>query len=365
MPGAEAATPTTSVDAVLTAAASTAFAALTLSADQATATPSPTITETVPPPATLTPTLMPTIEPVAGVANNNVTVRAEPRRGADNLGGVFFNQGVQVLARNDSGTWYYILWQDSPSGTAWVTRQAIDLTNFDVGRLPIAMIDASGKISMLAPFVWEITGTPLPIPPVPTGDKIRPATIVQAANVRVCPSTACMALGVLELGQAVNMTGRYGENDWAQIDYPSGPDGKGWVARDSLQPSTEGFGSLPYFNALGTPVTPEPPTATPDPNLPPTATDTPAPTPSGPLAEVLEQTGVFSGPASMFEQLGLLNAREKIVVTGQTLNGFWYQIEYPLGTSGRAYVATKFVRILGDMRFLPYLDNLGTPLPTP
>jgi uncharacterized protein YgiM (DUF1202 family) len=364
LPGAAESTPTISVDAIRTMAASTAFYSLTEVALLASPTPSPTTSE-MPLPPSLTPTVEVKLEPIPGVATDNLSVRSEPRKGADNLGGIFYNQKVNVLARNDVATWYYILWSDSPDGKGWVAAGGVTLQNFDIGRLPIAFYDASHNLITLPPFIWEISGTPSPLPPVPSGDKIRPATVVQAANVRVCPSKGCMVMGFLQLGEQVNMTGRYGDNEWAQIDYPSGPGGKGWIAREALQPSPEGFGSLPYFNAIGTPITPEPPTSTPDPNLSPTPSDTPAPTPAGPAAQVLEQTIVYSQPSSLSSELGTLNKNEKIYITGQSLNGLWYQIQYPAFSDGRAYVSQKYIRVLGDMRKLPYFDNLGTPIPTP
>ena len=45
----------------------------------------------------------------------------------------------------------------------------------------------------------------------------------------------------------------------------------------------------------------------------------------------------------------------------------WYQISYPPGTDGHGYVTTsdKYIRAMGDMRKLPYVDIQGVPLPTP
>lgn len=170
-------TPTIDLNAIRTMAAATALYGLTQAAAQFTPTPLPTATET-PAPA-IQPTPMPevTLEPHEAVANNNVTVRSRPSSGGDNLGGVLFNQKVNVFARSMLGTWYYISWPNSPTGYAWVIKKAIDLQNADITNLPVIDFDQNWQIIILHPFLWEVAGTPLPIPPVPSGNDIRPATV--------------------------------------------------------------------------------------------------------------------------------------------------------------------------------------------
>ncbi len=188
-------------------------------------TPTPAFTATLPaePTATPPPTVAVTLQPVPAVANANLNVRSDPRRGGQNLGGVFFNQKISVVARNPEATWYYILWPDSPSGYAWILASAVEIPPADLYRLPIASYDKSGSLILRPAIVWEILGTPLPIPPVPQGEKIRPATVIAPANARVCPSVGCMVLTVLPPGQQINLTGRYGDNEWAQFDFPLRP----------------------------------------------------------------------------------------------------------------------------------------------
>ncbi len=366
LPGAVPSTPTIDVNAIRTAAALTAVAEVTRMASLITPTPEPTATATPQPPTpTPTATVEVILEPIPGIATDNLTIRSEPRRGSDNLGGVMFNQKVSVVARNPEANWYYILWQDSPSGYAWVVSRAVELQTSDITQLPIASYDTQGNIVLSPPIRWEITGTPLPIPPVPEGDKIRPATVLAPANIRVCPSLGCMVLAVLQPGQAINMTGRYGENEWAQFDYPSGPNGKAWISQNAIQTGPDGFSGLPRFNVLGIELTPEPPTPTLDPNITPTLTNTPKPTPAGPLARMEADAIIYAEPNSLSAQVGALKTGDEIYITGISLIGEWYQIQYPAFTEGRAYISQKSVRVLGDMRKLPYFDAKGTPLPTP
>lgn len=363
-PGAISPTPTIDVNALRTAAVQTVQAEVTRQIPLITPSPEPTATET-PQPPTLTPTPQVILQPVPGVANANLNVRSEPRRGSDNLGSVFFNQKISVAARNPEATWYYILWQDSPTGYAWILASAIQIENADIYRLPIAEYGPNNTLILRPPILWEISGTPLPIPPVPEGDKIRPATVIAPANIRVCPSLGCMVLAILPPGQKINMTGRYGENEWAQFDFPSGPGGKAWISRSALETGPDGFSGLPRFNVLGAELTPEPPTPTPDPNLTLTLTNTPRPTPAGPLARLEADTLLYAEPNSLSAQIGSLKKGDEIYITGISLIGEWYQIQYPAFTEGRAYISRKNVRVLGDMRRLPYFDENGSLLPTP
>lgn len=359
-------TPTIDVPAIQTAVMLTAIAQVTLQA--AASTPTSPATETAtpePPTPTFTPTVQVTLQPVPGIANANLNVRSSPGRGGQNLGGVFFNQKINVVARNPQANWYYILWQDSPTGYGWILASAIQVEETDLYRLPIAWYDAANNLILRPPVLWEIPGTPLPIPPVPEGDKIRPATVIAPANIRVCPSVGCLVLAILQPGQKLNLTGRYGDNEWAQFDYPSGPDGKAWISRAAIEPGPDGFSGLPRFDALGLELTPEPPTSTPDPNITPTITNTPKPTPAGPLARMEADAIIYSEPNSLSAQVGSLKKGDEIYITGISIIGEWYQIQYPAFTEGRAYIIRKNVRVLGDMRHLPYFDEKGNLLPTP
>ena len=367
LPSTAAPTATMGENAVITAAAATAYAKLTGVAGMGTDTPSSTLTVT-PEPPTITPT--PTVEvvlvPIDAICTFNAQVKPWPGSGGETLGGIFYERGVKVLARNDNGMWWLIEFADAPTGRGWVRSSAFKL-NGDVGRLPIALeVPPDSHLVFVAPLVWTIVGTPLPLPTLGNAESLRPATVTQLSIVRVCPTTSCMAIGYLQVGAQINMTGRWGENKWAQFEYPSGPGGKGWVSRDNLQPSAAAFGGLPYFDLLGNLITPEPPTSTPDPNISPTPTRTATPIPAGPLVEITGVTSVYTLMSSLSPVLGTLNPKDRVRITAQSLNHLWYEIQYPVDTAGRAYISAseKYVRLLPgqDYRYLRYTDALGTPL---
>ena len=353
-------TPTIDVEALARADAATALAHFTETSIADLPTPSGTPTPS--PFPTVTPTDAPIPEPIAAVAAANVTVRSEPRKGGKNLGGIFFNRGMKVIARNDVSNWYYIEWDKSPTGAAWVTAPAVKLTEDELTHLPIAIINDSGRVVVLPPLIWEITGTPLPLNSPSAG--ARTGTLKQLAKVRVGPGIGYSTMGTLPDGNTVVVTGRTEDNAWLQIEYPSGPGGHGWVAGELIDMQSP-FAGLPYYNLLATPVGDPGVAATADPNATPEPTITPQPTLAGPPGEITgSEVNVRSGPASSYKILGTLKRGDPVVITGETINHLWYQIVYADGPGGRAWVAIGFIKVTGgDLRKLPFFDNLGTPLP--
>ena len=370
LPGAAQPTPTTDINVIITAAAATAFVKMTEAAGILSPTPSATMTEMFTPTATemIYPTSIPTMVPMPGVVRSNANVRGVPSKSKiHDLGGVLLGQNVKVIGRSDNATWLYILYADSPTGTGWVTAKAITLDG-EMGSLPIMIypFGEEGKGIMLPPLLYTVQGTPLP-PSTPPADWSKWGTIIQMANVRLGPSQGFLSIGTLNPGQIVTFRGRMGENEWVQIDYPSGPDRRGWVLSELVK-QNDGFGGLPYYNVLGTPITsaPDVPEATTDPNATPAPTETPTPippTPVGASADVTAQINVRSGPAQTYDSYGMLNPKDKVVITGLTLNKYWYQIQYPSSPTGYGWVASQYLRVLGDMRSLPYFNNEGTPIP--
>ena len=331
-------------------------------------TAEPTLTFT--PEPTLPPTIMPTIEPMTAIANTAVTFRSEPRKGSDNVGGVFPNQAVKVIARNSVATWFYIIAPDAPGGMAWVLASAFSLQG-DLTTLPIAIFpEGSSTPLLLPPLIHTIAGTPLPLNPPAPGAKT--ATVVQLARVRVGPGVGYMEMGLLQPGSVIVLTGRVEGNVWLQIEYPSGLDGRGWVLSELVKFEGE-YAGLPFFNLLATPQSDDgadaaEPAATEAPVAEETAASTSVVSPpeeDKPYGLTTAQINVRSGPASSFQSYGLIEANERVIILGQTLNGLWLQIEYLPATTGVAWVSSEYVNLMSDIRDLPYFNNDGTPLPKP
>lgn len=332
-------------------------------------TPTATITET--PTITPTPTIMPTIEPMTGILRAPTNIREKPSKGgSERLGGLYFNQSIKIIGRNDRANWYWFIYSEAPGGTAWVLASAVDLQG-EIGLLPIVIFpEGPDKPVAVPPLLPPSTGTPLPLNP--PGPEAQIGIAVQLLNVRVGPGTGFLSLGTIPNGTTLSFTGRVDDNSWYQIEYPSGLDGRAWVSADLVKLD---FGpkQLPVYNLLATPVTeappqPEEPTAAPETGAAIPATETPippSPTPNLPTGVVTAQINVRSGPASSYESLGMLNPKELVVITGLTLNGNWLLIEYPNAPDGKGWVATAYINLNSDISKLPYYDNQGTPIPQP
>lgn len=328
----------------------------------------PTVTFTEAP--SLTPTIMPTIEPMLAVAKTSITLRSRPSKGGDNVGGVYGNEKVKVIARNIPATWFYIIAPDAPGGMAWVLAAGFTLQG-DLTQLPIAMFpEGSTTPLLLPPIIHTISGTPLPLNPPAPGAQT--ATVTQLAKVRVGPGLGYMEMGLLDVGTVVVVTGRIKGNSWLQIEYPSGLDGRGWVLAELVKFEGD-FGGMPFFNQLATNIpkedeAAEQPAATETLSVDVTPVDTPIPfteTPALPMGITLAQVNARSGPASSFASYGLLEKNQPVTILGRTLNGIWFQIQYPAAPNGVAWVAAEYVQVMKSIEGIPYFDNSGTPLPTP
>ena len=184
----------------------------------------------------------------------------------------------------------------------------------------------------------------LPPPhPQPTTATVE-GTISTQLNVRAEPSTASEVIGIIAANSKVQIIGKdIGEN-WWQIVYETGLDGKGWVTAQYVE--TEDRPEVPVIggddsNPLG-----------------------------GSAAVIIQQLNVRSGPGTSFTSLGILNPNDIISLTGKNSNGTWLQIDFPAGADGRGWVSSGFVKA-DDTTGLPivseagYVIGTGTPENTP
>ncbi len=247
-----------------------------------TATLMPTFTPR-PAPTEAPPTVAPTIEPIGGIVTTQLNVRSGPDQGQSALGLLGPGAQVQVIGKDSSGQWWEIVYSNSPNGTGWIVAQYVnmksDTSNVPVVQaavaLPSATPAASGGQATSQPTSPQATSAQ-PTPPAftatPNGQS---AQVTQEINVRAGPGTTFGALGLLNPGDSVTLTGRNQTNTWLQVNYPAGPGGKGWIAALYLKVSGT-LDGLPYYDNQGTPVTPPEPVV----NQP-----TPSPTPYAPAPD--------------------------------------------------------------------------------
>lgn len=320
--------------------------------------PEPSQTATLLPPS-LTPTIVPTIQPIRGVVRSAANIRTLPSKGTgERIGGLYPNEVIQIIGRNDNATWLWIIYDPSPTGTAWVTARGIELQG-DMGYLPIVIVSETNPTpQILPPFIYTISGTPLPLNPPPAGALT--AIVNYVTNVRVGPGLGFLSIGTLPPGSIVTLTGRLKSNDWLQIDYPSGPESRAWISANVLtldgKPNT-----LPIYNLMGTPVS-ETGSDGATPVAPPVI-PVPGTLPSGSIGQATILLNVRAAPSQESQVIGTLRSETQVILLGRTTSGDWYLIQYASAPNGRAWVYAEFIKIInGDIDSLPMYDAQGNPV---
>ena len=188
----------------------------------------PTATPGLAPTPSLTPTATgtpppPTPAPVEGTLTLKVNVRSGPDASYASLGLLDAGEKVAITAKDNSGTWYRILYTPAPGGFGWVAAQFVQL------------VSAGAAVPLEA--------TPTPAGPV--------GRVLQRLNVRSGPGLTFDSLGMLEPDAIVSLTGKNLTASWFQILYPAGPGGIGWVTAQYIQADAA---DLPVLDDYGTPV---------------------------------------------------------------------------------------------------------------
>ncbi len=240
--------------------------------ETATPTASPlrpsTIPATQPPPPSETPLApppQPTTAPVDGVTSTRVNVRSEPSTAGSVLGIIPGDTRVEITGKDPGENWWQINFPAGPGGKGWVTAQYVVTSDKEL----VPVIGGAG-----------------------TGPEDGPLAIVQQQlHVRSGPGTGFNSLGTLNAQDVLTLVGKDPDGAWLQIDYPSGPEGKGWVNAAFVQ--AQGVETLPIVTEAGLVVGTGTPTQIP-------------PTPTATIVPAWEDNDSASSPAAsvVFELAG-------------------------------------------------------------
>jgi uncharacterized protein YraI len=151
-------------------------------------------------------------------------------------------------------------------------------------------------------------------------------------NVRADPSTASNVLGIIPANTKLEIIGKDPGENWWQINYPPGVDGKGWVTAQYI--TTTARPDVPIIGGDKT-----------DPN-------------KGNVGIIQQQINVRSGPGTGFNSLGTLNPQDVVSLTGKDSNSAWLQIEFSEGPEGKGWVNAAFVQAQG-VENLPIITETG------
>ncbi|PKN93126.1 MAG: hypothetical protein CVU44_11915 [Chloroflexi bacterium HGW-Chloroflexi-6] len=199
-------------------------------------------------------------EAMLGTAQQLLNVRIGPGIGFLSLGTIPGGTVLSMTGRIEDNSWFQIEYPSGLDGRAWVSG---DLVKLDVGakKLPIYNLLATpfteAPPQPEGPSATPEGGTPLPatetpIPPSATPD-LPTGTVTNQINVRSGPASSFESLGLLNPNERVVITGKTLNGNWLQIEYPSAPDGKGWVAAAYITLNSD-ISKLPFFDNQGTPL---------------------------------------------------------------------------------------------------------------
>jgi uncharacterized protein YgiM (DUF1202 family) len=155
----------------------------------------------------LPPTTAPAIAPIAGTTTTEVNVRVDTSTASTSLGTLPAFSPVQIIGKDGSGIWYRIIYIGTDSG--WVRADYVQVTDVT------AEIPVLGAESVI-------------------GSGAR-GVVVNGVNVRNGAGRDFMSLGLLNQNDVVSILGKDSSGNWVKIEYPTSPDGVGWVAVEFLQ----------------------------------------------------------------------------------------------------------------------------------
>src|SRR5215211_2610736 len=211
---------------------------LTLTPLHVTSTLAPTSTQVpaeTPLPSPLT--ALPTVAPVEGMTSTQLNVRAEPSTASNVVGIIPDNTRVEITGKDVAEKWWQINYShpQAVDGKGWVTAQ------------------------------YVITTTTPQVPTIGGGEADRTtgnvAVVQQQINVRSGPGTGFNSLGTLNPQDVVQLTGKDPNGAWLQLNFETGPEGKGWVNAAFVQ--AQGVENLPIVTEAGLIVGTGTPTAIP------------------------------------------------------------------------------------------------------
>ena len=306
------------------------------------------ITATLPPSPTsrpsetsLPPLPQPTTAPVQGTTSTQLNVRSEPSTASEVLGIITANSVLQIVGRDPGGNWWQILYEAGADGKGWVTAQYVETTeNPDVPVIGGAN-QGTGKS----------------------------AVVIQQINVRSGPGTSFDSLGILNVNDVVNLTGRNRDASWLQIEFAGGADDKGWVSSGFVK--ADNVDNLPIVADSGEVVGTGMPVDTP---LPPTPTVIPAvmdfDSADAPLQTVvfsstgtnsLIYSGEISSPDGDTEDWIAFTAYESFVsVSVQCTGNGSVEVEFMGTDSVLACGQTASITVVKDVRTIVHISAVSS-----
>jgi uncharacterized protein YgiM (DUF1202 family) len=160
---------------------------------------------------------IPADSPTARVFNGG-NVRAAPNLQGEVLDQINAGEEVQMLARNDPGSWILIV--NPRQVTGWVSRTLLEVSlegirGLQVSNDPVAVVVPAATAALDAPAPNGLT-----------------AQVFNGGNVRAAPNLSGEVQDQINAGEEVQLLGKTADGGWYQITNPRGV--TGWVNRTLL-----------------------------------------------------------------------------------------------------------------------------------
>lgn len=203
------------------------------------------------------------------VISQALNVRSGPGTSFPVIGGLAISDTVEILYRDQGGSWWQICCTKPDERQGWVSAPLIR-PDFDPAR--------ANELLAVAP---ELTATTIPAPTpqapaqpaaeeqanasTPAGTGLTASVNADRLNLRDGPGTDFAIVAKLLRGESVEVLARNGSGDWWYVCCAAGTTTAGWTSAPYLAPAFDRASAnqlLPIFTVAQTPVTPSAPITT-------------------------------------------------------------------------------------------------------
>ena len=251
-----------------------------------------------------------------GEARVNVNVRSGPSMLFPVKGVAEQGDTGEILGLSPDGYWYAVKVPPTlvGTGTAWVSKDFVNLTNPTGGSLPV----------ITPPLLPTLISFPSPPSNAPQVTMREPATL------RSGPTLEFPIFGVTPNGAKAEVIGESEDGEW-------------WVIRLPTSFASEGAGWVAKVYTSGTNISGVPVVKTPD--LPGSISPA-APASGAPSLITRDVMHVRSGPGNQYPSLGKVGIGTVIAVVGVSPDKEYYVLNVPttLNQSGQGWIQARFVR---------------------
>jgi uncharacterized protein YraI len=342
--------------------------------------------------ATPAPTNTPSHTPTPDVASGQIAavfapVYSAPDEGLPAAERLPRGQAIEITGISEDGQLLEITYTNAEgeASSGYIPAEMVEFTGGPLDAIAVVAFPTSTPSPSQTPTVSPtLTTTPTLTPSSTFTPSHTPTPEIPQA--RILPLTAAVYAGAdesypvleqLPQDTTVQISGLSEDGRWAEITYTGegGQSRGGFVPTSAIQltgGSIQGVAIAAYPSP--TPIASPTLTSTPGPNpqqatataMIQTATAayiaTASATPENPQASASGQFIVVrAGPSEFFNAVGIVDASNRLEITGLSTDGAWFRVPFEDSPTGEGWISAQVVFIAGDLGGLPIVE--GPPLP--